>query len=70
VAQVDDFHSMGLQNAPHDIDGCIMAIEKRGGRDHADRILRLVDHEKTGLVQCKLQRFNAAGPAHKREEKI
>jgi hypothetical protein len=61
VAQVDDFHSMGLQNAPHDIDGCIMAIEKRGGRDHADRILRLVDHEKLELFSASYKDCNRKG---------
>jgi len=36
MAQVDDLGARRLQDAPHDVDGRIMAVEKRGGGDNPD----------------------------------
>jgi hypothetical protein len=44
MAQVDDLGSLALQDAPHDIDGCIMTVKKAGGRNDADLVLGVEWH--------------------------
>ena len=39
VAQVDDFAAVLLQQAPHDVDGGVVAVEQRGGGDETQRRL-------------------------------
>ncbi len=41
VAQVDDLASGCLQDAPHDVDRRVVAVEEAGGRDEADLVDRL-----------------------------
>ena len=36
VAQVDDFGTLLLEDAPHDVDGRVVAVEERGGGDEAE----------------------------------
>jgi hypothetical protein len=43
MTHVDYLHAGALQDATEDIDGCIMAVEKRGGRDHPDMVPGLID---------------------------
>ena len=43
VAEVDHLRARGLQDAAHDVDGGIVAVEQARGRDEADLVLRLVD---------------------------
>ena len=40
MAEVDDLASRALQDAPHDVDGGIVAVEEGGGGDDADRMAR------------------------------
>ena len=40
VPQVDDLDPLGLQEAPHDIDSGVVAVEQAGGRDEPDRVDR------------------------------
>jgi hypothetical protein len=42
VAQVDDLGTHALQDAPHDVDGCIVAVEQAGGGDEAHLVRRAV----------------------------
>ena len=41
VAQVDDLAAGCLQDAPHDVDRRVVAVEEAGGRDEADLVDRL-----------------------------
>jgi hypothetical protein len=43
MPQVDNFHACILEDAAHDIYGCIMTIKKGGGRHHPDVIFGFVD---------------------------
>ena len=36
VSEVDDFRSFLLEDAPHDVDGRVVAVEERGGGDEAE----------------------------------
>ena len=45
VAQVDHLGAARLQDAAHDVDGGVVAVEQGGGRDEADLVLGLVDGE-------------------------
>ncbi len=47
VAQVDHLAAGGLDDAAHDVDGRVVAVEEAGGRDEADLVLRRV------AVGCK-----------------
>ena len=40
MAEVNDLASRALQDAPHDVDGGIVAVEEGGGGDDADRMAR------------------------------
>ncbi len=40
MAQVDDFASRTLQDAPHDVDGGVVAVKQRSGCDDADGVVR------------------------------
>ena len=42
VAEVDDFGAAGLQDAAHDVDGGVVAVEKRSGGHDAHFIFRMV----------------------------
>ena len=42
VPQVDDFASGFLHDAPHDVDGGVVAVKQAGCGDDADFVLRLV----------------------------
>src|SRR5690606_6071665 len=41
VAEVDDFRTLGLDQAPHDVDRRVVAVEQAGGGDEAQRGGRL-----------------------------
>ena len=43
MAQVDDFHARSLYDAPHDVDGSIVAVEQGGRRDHPDMVYRFIN---------------------------
>ena len=49
MAQVYNFYPLRLQNAPHDVNRSIMAIEQTGGSNHAHWINRHIGH--TFLVE-------------------
>ena len=36
MTQVNDLRALRHQDAPHDVDRCVMAIEERSGRHEAD----------------------------------
>ena len=38
VAQVDDFGTLGLQDAAHDVDGGVVSVEQAGGAHEPDRV--------------------------------
>src|SRR3954464_6378661 len=38
MAQMNDFHAAGLQNATHDIDGSVVTVEQAGRGDEADSV--------------------------------
>jgi hypothetical protein len=38
VTEVDDLAPLGLEEAPHDVDGGVVAVEQAGGGDEADRM--------------------------------
>jgi hypothetical protein len=38
VAQVDDLDALGLEDAPHDVDGGVVAVEQAGGGHDAYRV--------------------------------
>jgi hypothetical protein len=42
VAEVDHLGAGRLQDAPHDVDRGVVAVEQRGGGDEAHLVLRLV----------------------------
>ena len=42
VAQVNDLGTHALQNAAHDVDGGVVAVEQTGGRHKADFVRRTV----------------------------
>ncbi len=50
VPEVDHLAAAGLQDAPHDVDRRIVAIEEARGRDEAHLVLRLVDERRTGRI--------------------
>ena len=43
VAEVDHLGARGLQDAAHDVDRRVVAVEQARRRDEADLVLRLVD---------------------------
>jgi hypothetical protein len=51
VAEVDHLDAGGLQDAPHDVDRGVMAVEQRGGGDEAHLVLRLVGHQLGGNAE-------------------
>ncbi len=67
VAEMDDFRAAGLEDAAHDVDGGVMAVEQAGGGHKADLVLgpdlvgaghggfELADdrgHERDSPVEC------------------
>ncbi len=46
VAQVDDLGALGLQDAPHDVDGGVVPVEQAGGGDEADGVDRTVQDRR------------------------
>ncbi|MNW99262.1 hypothetical protein D3C86_287330 [compost metagenome] len=46
MAEVDDFDAGGLENPPHDVDGGVVSVEERGGRDEADLVTGLVGRNR------------------------
>jgi predicted HAD superfamily phosphohydrolase len=42
VAQMDDLGAHALQDASHDVDGCVVAIKQAGGGDKANLVLGTV----------------------------
>ncbi len=48
VAEMDHFGTSGLQDAPHDVDRGVMAVEQRGGGDEAQFVFRLVRRQLAG----------------------
>ena len=42
VAEVDDLRAHALQDAPHDVDGGVVAIEQRSGGDEAHLVRRAI----------------------------
>jgi len=42
VAQVNDLGAHALQDAAHDVDGCVVAIKQAGGSDKANLVLGTV----------------------------
>ena len=44
MSQVNDFYSFGLKDSAHDVDRCIMPVEKTGGGHHANRIAGYICH--------------------------
>ena len=51
VAEVDDLRAGRLQDAAHDVDRCIVAVEQRSGGNEADLVLRLVGGQLLGNGQ-------------------
>jgi len=48
VAQVDDFAARRLEDAPHDVDRRVVAVEQARRGDEADLVRRLVDQRLSG----------------------
>ena len=48
VPEVDHFASGGLQDAAHDVDRRVVAVEQARGRDEAHLVHRLVDERLAG----------------------
>ena len=61
VAEVDDLGPGGLDDAAHDVDGCVVAIEQRRRRDDPERVLGFVD-VNLGLVHGSLARRDSRQP--------
>jgi hypothetical protein len=51
VAEVDHLGAGRLQDAPHDVDRGVMAVEQRSGGDETHLVLRLVRHQFGGNAQ-------------------
>ena len=64
VAEVDHLAAGRLQDAPHDVDRRVVAVEQRRGRDEADLVDRFVDERRTArIVHGALLRAAGAWPA-------
>ena len=70
VAEVDHLAAGRLQDAPHDVDRRVVAVEQRGRGDEADLVDRLVDERRTarvvhgGLLRTRPARGAANGKAY------
>ena len=53
VSEVDHFAAARLQDAPHDVDRGVVAVEQARGRDEADLV--------RGTVVCELLDFRQVG---------
>lgn len=51
VAQVDDLGPLGLQEAAHDVDGGVVAVEQARGGDEAHRMHRVVEPGRAGRAR-------------------
>jgi hypothetical protein len=51
VAEVDHLGAGRLQDAPHDVDRGVMAVEQRGGGDETHLVLGLVGHQLGGNAE-------------------
>ena len=49
VPEVDHLGALALQDAAHDVDRGVMAVEQAGGGDETHRVLRLVEVAQRGL---------------------
>ncbi len=66
VAEVDDLGAHALQDAPHDVDAGVMAVEKRRRGDEPDLVLRavageLLDFRQVGHARSSPARSAAGG---------
>ena len=50
MAEMDDLHAGGLEDAAHDVDGGIVAVKERGGGDETDFVGGLVQVCGAGRV--------------------